>query len=441
MSEINDGARKPNASDCPDDFCAEGTKGGSEESADASVRTADEADLKDGRDFGAALDSGDTDETPPLKPGKSDVDGNETALDSSSEEANEADGESLGAGTQDGGKRSSLFKRVMIGVVTLGCLLVMLFIWYGSTFALVPDVMGMTPSEAEGTIGGVSGNWKVSLEPNDDISGLNVEDLDLMYEVCDIEPSIGETLNKGDVQTFVIHLQKNAETIEAERRLAIIQKEIEDSLSNGWLSEEYIDEGDVVVFKVTDPGPLVDAEHHISSPAISKRLDNASYEGYYLGNQALYERMAEQLESNVVTLCYSSDGYLTTIFAAMYSHTSEESVKRAATFAREAQREHIEKVSNNLQAFVDGYIGGIYENFPHEFSMENGLATVYLYGNGFVHNGNDISNSSAEIEKCLFMGASDIAYFLQAPTTVKFIKNGALFASATAEPESFSFGH
>lgn len=73
--------------------------------------------------------------------------------------------------------------------------------------------------------------------------------------------------------------------------------------------------------------------------------------------------------------------------------------------------------------------------------MENGLATVYLYGNGFVYDGNDISNSSAEIEKNLFMCASDIAYFLQAPTTVKFIKNGALFASATAEPESFSFGH
>lgn len=441
MSESNDSARKSNAIDCPDDFSVEGAEGGSEESAEASARAANEADLKDGRNSDASVEPDGADDAPPLKPGESDVDGNETALDGLPEEANEADSESSGTSTQDGGKRSPLFKRVMIGVIVLGCLLAMLFIWYGSTFAPVPDVMGMTPSEAEGTIGSVSENWKVSLESDDDISDLNAEDLDLMYEVCDIEPSIGETLNKGDVQTFVMHLQKNAETVEAERRLAIIQKEIEDSLSSGWLSEEYIDEGDVVVFKLTNSEPIADDKHYAVSPTTHKRLHYASYEDYYLDNQALYERMAEQLESNVVTLCYSSDGYLTTIFAAMYSHTSDESVKRAATFAREAQQEHIEKVSSNLQAFVDGYIGKIFKNFPHEFSMENGSATVYIYSGGFIYNGNDISNSSAEIEKILFMDASDIAYFLQAPTTVKFIKNGALFASATAEPESLSFGH
>lgn len=237
MSESNDSARKSNAIDCPDDFCVEGAEGGSEESAEASVCA-----------------------------------------------ANEADSESSGASTQDGGKRNPLFKRMMIGVVVLGCLLAMLFIWYGSTFAPVPDVMGMTPSEAEGTIGSVSENWKVSLESDDDISGLNAEDLDLMYEVCDIEPSIGETLNKGDVQTFVMHLQKNAETVEAERRLAIIQKEIEDSLSSGWLSEEYIDEGDVVVFKVTGSEPIADDKHYAVSPTTHKRLHYASYEDYYLGN-------------------------------------------------------------------------------------------------------------------------------------------------------------
>ena len=65
MSETNDSARKSNAIDCPDDFSVEGAEGGSEESAEASARAANEADLKDGRNSDASVEPDGADDAPP----------------------------------------------------------------------------------------------------------------------------------------------------------------------------------------------------------------------------------------------------------------------------------------------------------------------------------------------------------------------------------------
>lgn len=313
-----------------------------------------------------------------------------------------------------------------------------LFAWRESRLAGVPDVMGDSPREVISEIEAISDKWEVAYVSKDDLSGLNDNDIDAQYEVVEVDPAVGERVSKDEAVKITVTLEKNAATREAER-LAIIQGEISGSLENGYADETYVDEGNVVVFKAVHTDPVFTSGMFSVSPSVGKDQQPEIY-ATWEESQDWYKQLAESLQSNVVCLCYGSDGYLTGIFVGLYSNADDYAIERAAQIAAEARNEHVAKVADNLSAILDGF-AAVYGGFDGcEYVFDDGQVTFYVYGNGFITgNGENISNSSARIEQALFPDASSFAYYLQIPVTIKFIKNGALFASAASEPESMVF--
>ncbi|OUO19510.1 hypothetical protein B5F89_07780 [Collinsella sp. An307] len=336
------------------------------------------------------------------------------------------------------GRMPSWVKPIVVVLLVILAAAIGLFAWRESRFAEVPDVIGDSPAESTSEIEAISDKWEVAYAAGDDLSGLSDEDIDARYEVVGVDPAVGERLSKDESNTITITLEKNAATRAAER-LAIIQGEISGSLENGYADETYVDNGDVVVFKAVHAVPVfVDGTYRVS-PSVGKDQQPEIY-ATWEDSQDGYKQLAESLQSNVVSLIYGSDGYLMGIFVGLYSDTTDGAIERAAQIAAEARDAHIAKVTDNLSVVLDGFVG-VYSGFDGcEYVVENGQVTFYVYGNGMIaSNGENISNSSARIEQELRSDASSFAYYLQTPVTIKFIKNGALFATATSEPESMVF--
>lgn len=294
---------------------------------------------------------------------------------------------------------------------------------------------GKTPGQASAEIQNVSDSWKVEYTSSDDIQALSADELEQKYEVTSVEPAAGTRLKRGDGNVIILTLEKNEATVKAEKRQAIIQSEIDDSLENGFTNETYEDLGDVVVYKAVGDSAILSSSEHMFLPA-SNAYMKAEDPNYEDANIPYFNDLAEQLQSNVICLQYTSDGYLVRIYYGEHSGASHESIEKAAKIAAGARDEHIAKIADNLEPLLDGVLSR-YSGFDKaEYAVKNGELTVYVYGNGFIINGNNISNSSAKIEQELWEDASCFARLLQMPVTINFIKNGALFAStSTVEPE------
>lgn len=156
---------------------------------------------------------------------------------------------------------------------------------------------------------------------------------------------------------------------EVMRHREIAEREIEDSLSNGWLKETYYDGGTFIGFK---------AYHNsVSSESVVNPYMGTSSDA----NVALYESMAEEAKADIICACYTADGYLEYLYYYPYSGSSDEALKMsaaaAASLVKEANQfasDHREDYLNSLVAYSKG------EVWPNvEYAIYGDEIILYFY--------------------------------------------------------------
>lgn len=178
----------------------------------------------------------------------------------------------------------------------------------------VPDVLGEKPYDALQDLRSASDAWQITFL---DESGQAVDVTDefsyQFYEVSSVTPEPGSALSAADGgQSVVVTLAKTQRQIEREQA---IQGEIDDSLSNGFKDETYVDAGCYVEF--TGTASLVVRDWYF--------FENGEVDDQ---NLAYYKDLAGELGSSVIGASYSSDGLPSALYVVVRDDASEEEARR-----------------------------------------------------------------------------------------------------------------
>lgn len=402
-----------------------------EDSRDEEAAPADDAPAEDA--------SAEPDETAPM--GR--VEAEEPA------EENASDDEATGAATSEK-KRPGLSKaladvprsKLVAGVVVaiLG-IAVAGYLAFTALMAAMPDLAGLTPTDAQEQLARASEAWQVTYV-TDDGEPVDAADLESYdgYEVKATNPGTGTFLGKGGDSKVEVTIGKTEETIQKERQ-AIIDAEIQDSLANGWASEEYDDQGTYVEFRAYSKNHSTLAE----GGGTWYYYDTNSYDASEDGNIELYRSMASQLKSTVICACYTKDGYLFCLYVAPYTGASEaelaEAEQRVTAILDEAHDHNYQNADALLSTWCDArqsYEQGQGRPVTIEYDVTASDAYVYnMYGWGsMVWNGN--AREQDESKRSGQQKAEWLAWVTGRNFTISaYTSNNEVFYTFSATPDDF----
>lgn len=180
--------------------------------------------------------------------------------------------------------------------------------------ASVPDVVGEKPYDALRDLRSASDAWRVTfLDESGQVLDVTDEFSYQFYEVSSVTPEPGSALSAADGgQSVVVTLAKTQRQIEREQA---IQGEIDDSLSNGFKDETYVDAGCYVEFTGTTSVAVRDWYF----------FENGEVDDQ---NLAYYKDLAGELGSSVIGASYSSDGLPSALYVVVRDDASEEEARR-----------------------------------------------------------------------------------------------------------------
>ena len=298
---------------------------------------------------------------------------------------------------------------------------------------------GLSPEEAERAVAAVTDRWKVQIVNEEDGSfGLSAENPYEGYEVKSSSPDEGAYAFKWCDQTIQVKIGKTEEQLAwekaeeerrkreetareeaAAKRKEIAEKEVEDSLANGWKSEEYIDGESYLLFKAYNDEP-------------------ATYGGVFgwtMGssddsNVSLYNNMAEDAQADIIVGCYTSDGFLFHVYYHPFSGSTEEELNVSVTEAKRLASEANDFAIRHREEYLNALIANLQDKdwSKAEYSVFGDEIVLYLYS---VHEGDGVywSGSPSELEEGVRYRnawAADIAMFANADlVTIRyFSKDG-----------------
>lgn len=233
------------------------------------------------------------------------------------------------------------------------------------TLAKMPEVIGLSPEQASQRIQESSENWNIV------IKDVYENPYDDKYEVLDFvvigaDPEVGTVLGKLDSSvTITLTIDLSPESLADIREIAI-QDEIQDSLANGWASEDYYDEGSFIVFKAVDSDPSTDIH--------STSQEFAEY------NKSLYQSLAEVTRANIIATAFTADGFLYAVSFSPYSRTTEEDARLAANWLSQLLSEADEFAAQHLETIADIFVATDLGTWPgSEWSYDGETLTFFAY--------------------------------------------------------------
>lgn len=238
-------------------------------------------------------------------------------------------------------------EKLVLGAAIAAAVAIIGIIAFNLLMASVPDVSGFAPKDALEEIRAASDAWEISFitDEGEEVASPASSDYN-GYEVKQTDPAAGEPISRNDeAASIVVTIGKSEETIRAERQ-AVIDAEIQNSLANGWQREEYDDQGSYVEFR----GFSTDG-------AFSEELGGGYWhpDGPQSENALLYRSMAAELESTVITACYTQDGYLAELYVAPFEGASEDELEVVASRVRKIIREANEENYRRAEEFIASY--------------------------------------------------------------------------------------
>lgn len=309
-----------------------------------------------------------------------------------------------------------------------------------ASLGTIPSLAGLSPEEAERAVAAVADRWDVQIVDEEgapfDSSGENPYE---GYEVKSSSPGEGTYAIKWCDQTVQVRIGKTEERLawekaeeekrrqeEIEREKAtakrkeIAEKEIENSLANGWKSEDYVDGESYMLFKAYSDDPAA---------------CNRSF-GWTMGTSddssvSLYKNMAEEAQADIIVGCYTSDGYLFHVYYYPFGGSTEEKLNVSVSEAKKLALEANEFALQHREEYLDALIATIegHESWSKaEYSVFGDEIVLYLYS---IHEGDGVywGGSPSELEEGLRLRnawAADIATFANADlVTIRyFSKDG-----------------
>lgn len=210
------------------------------------------------------------------------------------------------------------------------------------------------------------------------------------------------------------------------KRKEIADKEIEDSLSNGFLSETYYDGVSFMLFKVYSDTPSFNCFFG-SDTTLGTSSDS---------NISLYKSMAEEAKADIIVVCYTSDGFLYQAYYYQYSGSTEDSLSLSAAVAFNlslaAKQYAIEHRFEYLEAFVANEKSEMWPNV--EYAVYGDEVIVYYYAQ-YSGSGVHWSGSPREVETAQrewYSCARNISRFTNADVTIRFYSSdGIPFANGS----------
>ncbi len=303
-------------------------------------------------------------------------------------------------------------------------------LWF-STHARMPEVVGLSPEQASQQIQASSENWNIEIRNTyGSLYDNKYESLD--FVVIETDPEAGTVLDKlnGEV-TITLIVDLSQETL-AEVRETAIQNEIQDSLENGFASEDYYDGGSFIVFKAVDSDPSISI--HTTSQEFAEQ------------NKSLYQSLAEITRANVIATAFTADGFLYAVSFTPYSKTTEEEASLAAeqlgrllSEADEFAEKHRKDIADIYVATNEGW--GLGQWPGSEWSYDGETLTFFAYspfvdtrfGDG---EGNELTaKGTLEAKKGYELQAKTFAQIFQCDVVINFYDDGATepFFSTSSE--------
>lgn len=312
-------------------------------------------------------------------------------------------------------------------VAALVCMGVVFVLW-NANHTEMPDLLGMSPEQATQSIDDLSGKWSIEIldsygNPYDE----KYEALD--FTVIASSPIPGTVLTKSDSNlTITLTVDLSAEAL-ATVREATIQKEIQDSLDNGWASEEYYDGGSFIVLKAV-------------SAYSSVEIETTSQE-FVSTNQDLYKAMTETTRANIAATAYTADGFLYGVCLAPYSQTTEEDKALFAERVAEMLSQADKFASDHLDIVASLVLKERFSLWPgSEYSYNGDTLTFFIYSphsdTYFTYAG-DQGDFSAKVQQEAQEGyeaiVQGLAQILRCNVVMNFYNKGAHEPFATASCE------
>ncbi|MCI8366537.1 MAG: hypothetical protein HFJ66_02920 [Eggerthellaceae bacterium] len=299
--------------------------------------------------------------------------------------------------------------------------------------ATLPDVAGLSISEAQNAIAEVSENWNVELSFLEDADGVELTSENTAdYEVKLTDPQAGETLSKSNNdQVIVLQIGKTQETLDREKaeaeaaaqaaqeaqekRQAYLQKQLEHSLENGFESGTYEDLGEIVVFNLignVDSFGYQSPRADYANPGYKQNIDNC-------------RSAADELGASVLFCHFTRDGYLHQCYVARDDNADEDQIIRVNTFvstlveedekkARSKQQEWLERFASDLEKDVDDWHAvevTLAENRADMFVYVQGTGSRYWTGT---------PTEVQEVKNYYQEVAKTIAFFTKCPASLQF---------------------
>lgn len=315
-----------------------------------------------------------------------------------------------------------------------------------ASLGTIPSLAGLSPEEAERAVAAVADRWNVQIVDEEgapfDSSGENPYD---GYEIKSSSPGEGTYAIKWCDQTVQVRIGKTEERLAwekaeeekrrqeeierekaAAKRKEIAEKEIEDSLANGWKSEDYVDGESYMLFKAYSDEPAA--------------VDEGAF-GWGMGssgdsNVSLYKNMAEEAQADIIVGCYTSDGFLFHAYYHPFSGSTEEELTVSASEAKKLALEANEFALQHREEYLDALIATLKGNeiwSKAEYSIFGDEIVLYLYS---VYEGDGVywGGSPSEFEEASRFRsawAANIAMFANADlVTIRyFSKDGIPFQS------------
>ena len=229
----------------------------------------------------------------------------------------------------------------------------------------VPEVNGLVASDAVKELKSYSNTTPIEITVSRDGQEFSIDATD-SEKLQDYTVASLTTEGSGDDSAYRLAVEMN-EDLKDERR-AVIQKEIDDSLKNGWASEEYYDGETMVVFRAHSDEAMFDEYGYTN-------------DGFNEVNEDYYKDYALQLKSDIVTCAYTSDGYMSGICYVPYDGLSDAEHAYAATIAVNFAKEADDYVYEKTEDFAESIKNQLVEKGWHsvEYSYDANDISLFIY--------------------------------------------------------------
>lgn len=279
----------------------------------------------------------------------------------------------------------------------------------------MPNVIGLSPDQAQMKIRRVSNAWQVKMF---DPSGAPFEDTydDLEFVVVATNPEPETILSMVDESIEIsLSIDLSPETI-AKIRKTVIDKEIQDSLENGFTSEDYYDGGSYIIFKAISSYP--------------SGASSMTSEEFATLNQNTSDEYALLARANIVSLAYTSDGFLQGICISRYPETTDEEIDllanqitRIITDADSYATSHINVIASSASQEVLSSWNGV--DYLHNGDRLTFFVYSSYYDTGFISGEDASPKGHQEAEEFFRDYARALAQISRCNVDIKFYNKGA----------------